>query len=208
MMPAIEWIGYLASVLIIISLMMISILRYRLINLAGAAAFAVYGFMIGSIPVGMLNSFVVVFNLYHLYQFLLQTEDYKLLKSNAKGEYVEAFLSFYENDIKRYFPDFRFNVDYDRQVWLVLRNMVVAGMLVGHEENRNFIIEMDYAIPQYRDFRLGKFLYRKKASFFGEEKGYKQFITRTEHEAHRKYLLKMGFQAVEDNGETLFVKPL
>jgi len=50
-----ELVGYAASALIAISLMMSSILRLRLINLAGAAAFATYGLLIRAYPVAVLT---------------------------------------------------------------------------------------------------------------------------------------------------------
>ncbi len=48
-----ELLGYTASLLIAVSLMMTSVLRLRVINLAGAAAFSAYGFLIGAVPVGV-----------------------------------------------------------------------------------------------------------------------------------------------------------
>ncbi|MFW6213587.1 MAG: hypothetical protein ACOC8L_11865, partial [Spirochaetota bacterium] len=50
-----EWFGYAASVVILISLTMSSIVKLRWINLAGAVMFAAYGYLIGSIPTGSLN---------------------------------------------------------------------------------------------------------------------------------------------------------
>ena len=54
-----ELIGYLASVLVALSLTMRSILRLRLINLLGAAFFTVYGLLITAYPVAFLNGLIV-----------------------------------------------------------------------------------------------------------------------------------------------------
>ncbi len=43
-----ELLGYAASALIAVSMMMSSILRLRLLNLAGAIGFAIYGLCIGA----------------------------------------------------------------------------------------------------------------------------------------------------------------
>jgi|ERR1051325_4597590 hypothetical protein len=60
-----ELIGYVASVLVAISLTMTSILRLRIINLTGSACFTLYGLLIGAYPVAIVNSH------HRLYQHLL-----------------------------------------------------------------------------------------------------------------------------------------
>ena len=45
----IEWLGYAASALVLISLSMSSIARLRWFNLAGASCFTVYGVLIDGI---------------------------------------------------------------------------------------------------------------------------------------------------------------
>ena len=62
----IEWFGYAASVVVAISLMMSSIVKLRWLNLTGATMFSSYGFIIGALPVGFLNLFIVVINVVHL----------------------------------------------------------------------------------------------------------------------------------------------
>ena len=62
----VEWFGYAASVVVAISLTMSSIVKLRWLNLAGAAMFSTYGFIIGALPVGFLNLFIVVINVVHL----------------------------------------------------------------------------------------------------------------------------------------------
>jgi len=54
-----EFIGYAASVLVAVSLMMRSIVRLRLIHLAGALRFAAYGLLIKAYPIVAVNSFII-----------------------------------------------------------------------------------------------------------------------------------------------------
>ncbi|MEG0309009.1 MAG: YgjV family protein [Clostridium sp.] len=63
----VEWLGYLASVLIAISMFMKNIAKLRFINLIGCLLFAIYGFVIGAYPVAILNTLIVFVNLYYLY---------------------------------------------------------------------------------------------------------------------------------------------
>ena len=55
--PLIEWIGYLASILIAISMFMKDIVKLRFINLVGSLLFAFYGFSISSGNNKFNNSF-------------------------------------------------------------------------------------------------------------------------------------------------------
>ncbi len=61
-----ELLGYLASLFVAISLMMRSLTRLRVINLVGCLLFVVYGLIIGAYPVAVMNTFILLVNLYHL----------------------------------------------------------------------------------------------------------------------------------------------
>ena len=61
-----EWVGYLASVVIAISLMMSNIKKLRWWNQIGAALFVVYGLAIDAIPVALVNFFIVFIDAYYL----------------------------------------------------------------------------------------------------------------------------------------------
>jgi len=63
-----ELLGYLASILVALSLMMRSLYKLRVINLVGALLFSIYGVSIGAYPVAALNAFIVLVNIYYLRQ--------------------------------------------------------------------------------------------------------------------------------------------
>lgn len=69
-----ELYGYLGSVLIAVSLMMADIRKLRWINLVGAGTFASYGLLIGSWPVFVLNGFIVLIDVVHLWQIYRRPE--------------------------------------------------------------------------------------------------------------------------------------
>ena len=62
----IEYIGYLAMLLIGVSFLMKDIKKLRLMNLVGAAIFIYWGYLISEPPVWILNSFIVLVNIYYL----------------------------------------------------------------------------------------------------------------------------------------------
>ena len=67
---ALELFGYLGSFLVLISMLMTSVVRLRIINLIGSAVFAAYAILIRSYPTALLNGCLVLINLYHLLNHL------------------------------------------------------------------------------------------------------------------------------------------
>jgi len=71
-----EWVGYLASVILMISFLMKNINTLRIINSIGAVFFIVYGFLLAtSWPVIITNAFILGVNVYYLTKFYRQTKE-------------------------------------------------------------------------------------------------------------------------------------
>ena len=70
-MTQIQWIetlGYIASICIAVSITMNSLIKLRIINLIGAFLLGTYGILINSLPVTLLNYFIVLTNIYFIYK--------------------------------------------------------------------------------------------------------------------------------------------
>lgn len=62
-----EWVGYLASLVLMISFLMKNIITLRIINSIGAILFVVYGIMlVTSWPIIITNTFILGVNIYYL----------------------------------------------------------------------------------------------------------------------------------------------
>ena len=62
-----EWVGYLASLVLMISFLMKNIHTLRIINSIGALLFILYGFLlITSWPIIITNTFILGVNVYYL----------------------------------------------------------------------------------------------------------------------------------------------
>lgn len=61
-----EIVGYFASVMVAISLMMKDIIWLRWLNFIGCSLFVAYGVAITAWPVAGMNAFVACINIYHL----------------------------------------------------------------------------------------------------------------------------------------------
>ncbi|GJM59847.1 hypothetical protein PEDI_03990 [Persicobacter diffluens] len=62
-----DWVGYIAMTLVALSFTFKEIRKLRLINSIGAVFFVIYGVMIQAYPVVVVNSFIAIFNIYHLF---------------------------------------------------------------------------------------------------------------------------------------------
>ena len=62
----IEMIGYLGSVLVLISFLMSSVVKLRVINAVGSLVFAGYALIIHSYPTALMNFCLVGLNIYYL----------------------------------------------------------------------------------------------------------------------------------------------
>lgn len=192
-----EIIGYIASVLVAVSLMMSKIVKLRIVNLVGAAIFSLYGILIGSIPVAAMNGFIVLINVYYLTKIFGDVEYFKILKVSADSDYLEAFLNFYSGQIKKFQPDF-FDETINGDLNLfVLRDMVPAGLLMGKiEPGGRLAVQLDFVVPKYRDFKIGAFLFEDNSEYF-REKGIREVISKPGSDKHNKYLQEMGFKLKE-----------
>lgn len=200
-----DWIGYAASVLILISMLMTSFLKLRIVNMAGALLFSIYGFLIGALPVGLLNLFVVFANSYHLYRMIGIKESFKTLEIKRDNRYLIKFLDFYNKDILKYFPQFEYQNTMNSYTYMILRNMAVAGVFLARDYgNKRLFIGLDYVIPDYRDFKLGKYIYQEKIEFFKSE-GYTSLCTIPQSAHHSKYLERMGFHREQIDGKVYYV---
>lgn len=194
-----ELIGYLASVIVAVSLMMHSISMLRWYNLAGAVLMSLYGFLIASLPVGLLNLFIALVDIYYLWQIYLKKEYYKLLVLPETTDYVRYFLNFYKKDIHSFFPDFKDSDLQESFKIFVLRDCVPAGLLIGKRfEGSTFQILVEYATPEYRDNEIGAYIYHKNTSFFINH-GFNCFMTQTHSPSFEKYIKKMGFSKDHNN---------
>jgi hypothetical protein len=193
-----QWIGYLASITIATSMTMSSILKFRWINLAGAITFSTYGFLIGAWPVGFLNAFIVLVDLYYLNSIYSKKEVFEILELRPENRYLIRFLQFHEKDIEKFFPGFTYKPELNTVSFFVLRNMAVAGVFLAHrKEDHCLSVGLDFVLPEYRDFKNGKFIYLRLRNRFINE-GFTKVVAEGKSEKYSQYLAKLGFHKNAD----------
>jgi hypothetical protein len=190
-----ELVGYAASALIAISMMMSSILRLRLFNMAGGIGFATYGLLIGAYPVAVLNGIIVLVNACYLARMLRAKEYFQLLKLKPDSVYLPYFLNFYADEIRRILPEFQYRPSGNQMALFILRDCSPAGVFIAELKPDGVLrVVLDFVIPNYRDLKIGKFLFVEQAEFF-RERGIKEIIISPRTKEFGAYLVKVGFEA-------------
>ena len=200
-----EWVGYIASVIIAISLAVSSIVKFRWLNLVGALGFSIYGFLIGAIPVGVLNGIITLVDVYYLVIIYGKKDVFETLEIRPENKYLIRFIEYHNDEIQKFFPGFIYKPDMNTVCFFILRNMAVAGLYLAHREGDNVLkVGLDYVIPEYRDFKNGKYVYlRLKDKFINA--GFTKVITEGNSIEYIKYLEKLGFT---EDGSGVFSKDL
>ncbi len=194
----IEIIGYIGSALVLISMLMTSVIRLRVINLTGSVIFAVYALMIRSYPTAIMNFCLAGINIYHLRRLLMEQKQYDLIPVDTRDGYFSFLIQHSEADIRQWFPAFSSrNVSADLAL-LVCCDGSPACLFMGKLTKHGGVeVVLDYALPVYRDTSVGRFLYRWLA-----REGYSSLIFRQDAPMHTPYLEKIGYQ---QNGEGDYV---
>ena len=188
-----EMVGYVGSVVVAISLMMRSLVRLRVINSIGSLVFVIYGILIHAYPVAALNGFIVCINAFYLIRMFREKDYLQLLEISQDSAYLNSLLDFYKEDVEEIFPDYIHDAQAGNSAYLVLRNMVPAGVIIQHKDGGKSKILLDYVIPTYRDFRVARFFYHEKADYFHSQ-GIDYFVAEPGRPSHVKYLKRMGFR--------------
>ena len=196
-----EYIGYLGSVLVAVSLMMSGILKLRIINLMGATVFSTYGFLIGALPVGFLNLFIALVDIYYLIDIFSAKEYFKILEVRQESKYLKYFCEFHSEDINKFQPLFTFDSDKNWKAFFVLRNTIPAGLvIISPNGDNNMMVHLDYAIPGYRDFKMGKYVFKE----ISKDNGVQKIFSNPGNKAHEKYLQRIGFVRDELNDQKVY----
>ena len=133
----IELIGYFGSLLVVVSMLMTSVIKLRIINTVGSLIFTVYALIIKSYPTALMNFSLVLINVYNLYRLLKVQKDYSVVPVSADEAFYQYFLNRFEKNIRRFFPNFDRNAQYSR-MYMICCKTDAAGILLGNDGSEWF----------------------------------------------------------------------
>lgn len=203
------WLGYLASLLLALGLMVNNDLKFRWLNTGGNVAFIIYGAVIGAVPVILTNCLLLSINIVFLYRIYNRKEHFELLEFSNGGILVDRFLSFYQKDITRYFPNFRREQMEGNLNFVVLRDLVIANIFSAKTDadGRAEVI-LNYTVPKYRDFKVGSFIFDTEKEFLLSKQVNKVYYRQVDNKQHRKFLIISGFSMQDIKGQTFLCRDI
>lgn len=181
-----ELVGYFASFLVLVSLLMTSVVKLRVINAIGSAIFTVYAVLIHSYPTAVMNFCLVLVNLYFLWKYSQTRVLLSLEETPVEESGLHHFLNFYAKDIQIYFPNFVLR-DTDK-AYMVYADGDPVGVLVGSSNADTLTVTLDYSVPKFRDCSVGAYLYGELPGV-----GISTLLVPEATEKQARYLKKMGF---------------
>lgn len=184
-----EIIGYIGSALIVISMMMTSVLRLRLVNILGSGISICYAIAVKAYPVAFLNAFLIIVNVAKTVQLFRLEKSYLMIVSKGADGLPQYLVQKYNKDILNFFPDFKELSD-DDDVFILMNGDIATGITAGKiDENKNFNVKIDYTTPAYRDNSAGLYLYKE----IGKLGCCKRVVFETSSKNHEAYMYKIGF---------------
>lgn len=195
-----NFIGYLGTALIVISMLMPSAVKLRLINLIGCIVCIIYGLLIHAYPTVLINVILAGINIFHLIRLTATERHFEVIDCRNDTAFLDYFFTCHTDDIRKFFPEFQKNVTIYDTAFMVCMDTIPAGVLLGRKKDGNTLdIVLDYSTPAYRDCSVGIFLYDHLP-----ELGVERVELRVPTRNHDGYLRKMKFQKLEG----IYVKEL
>lgn len=195
----IELFGYLGSLLVVVSMLMSSVKRLRIVNTVGSVIFAIYALIIRSYPTAFMNFALVIINVVNLVKLIKAEKTYNVMECYKDESFVQLYLKENLSDIKKFFPEFSIDEGGHIITFIVCSGSTPIGITIGNiNKDLSMQIELDYTIPSYRDCSVGKFLY----SYIAEKWNVNEFIFKIKTVDSEKYFAKTGFTRDEQNKNT------
>jgi len=191
MPPVVEAIGSLASLLVIVSLAMRSVVKLRIASTAGGIAYSAYGVLIGSWPVVITNVVVVGLNLWALRHEFGPQRNLGAVPMEPGAPFLSDFLRTHLHDIQASQPDYtgptRASIGF-----VLMRDGMPAGAILGDLRGPTFDVRLDYVLPEFRDSRLGQWFYRTSSAPL-RALGVTNVVAHPRTASHLDYLRSVGF---------------
>ncbi len=209
-MSTLDIFGWVSSGLIIVSLMQARVLRFRVLNLTGAALATVVNALLGVWPFAAMNLVITVIDVYWIFRLTRERHDedvYDVVEVGRQDAYLRHVLRIHAEDLAATHPEFQVaqardagtDEVADRSAFLVLRGDETVGMVLVRDAGHGVgEVELDYVTGRFRDFTPGEFVYRRSGVF--AERGFTRLVA-ADVPGSRSYYSRVGFHKVDGRWE-------
>ena len=180
-MSALDIFGWISSILVVWSLMQARVLRFRWMNLIGAAMATVVNAMLGIWPFAAMNGVIAVIDAYWIWRLTRERHDeaaYEVVEvaiddavpapcpgralRRRRRDPPEVLARGGRGALRRSVA----RATSGRSAFLVLRGDETVGMVLVRDAGAGVgEVELDYVTERFRDFTPGEFVYRRSGVF-------------------------------------------
>lgn len=199
-----EIIGWAGSALLVWSLWETRVLRFRAYNLVASVVLTFYNAVLGVWPMVAVNAAITLINVFHLTRLLRTRDDertYEVVEVDPTDDYLRYVLRRNAPDIERHNPGFAWDgAAPGRWAFLVLRESETVGVvLLSDGGGGTARVELDYVLPRFRDFSVGKFVYRHGGRL--ADLGFRRLLAPSDRMVDADdYFPRVGFTRVDGSG--------
>lgn len=206
-MDVLSILGWVSSGLVVWSLMVARVWRFRWLNLAGAALATVVNALLGIWPFAFMNGAIAIIDVYWIWRLSRERHDeaaYSVVEVGVGDAYLAHLLDVKAADLRATHPSFQRPVvgqqDGGRSAFLVMRGDETVGMVLVRDAGGGVgEIELDYVTERFRDFTPGEFVYRRSGIF--PAKGFQRLRLVDDVAGEHDYYQRVGFRKVDGHWE-------
>ena len=146
-----EIFGYIGTVLVIVSMLMTSLTKLRIINVCGAIISTIYSIIVGAWPIVVMNICLMCINIFHIvtaYTKRTALTDVTVKDSDAS---LVHFLNTYEDRIKRDFSEYDLNISDEYEYHLVYLDSRIIAFFRGKRKAEAFLSDISFILPDSQD---------------------------------------------------------
>ena len=166
--------------------------KLRIVNTVGSVIFMIYALIIHSYPTAVMNFCLVAINLYFLWKMSKTEKVYDLTSVRSNDVYLKYLIDKYGDDMRATFPGVDLDTSKINRAFIISCEGKPVGITIGKSDSNEIELLLDYTIPEFRDFSIGRFLLGRLKS-----DGIETVIYRGPDQNHRKYLDHVGFVKTE-----------
>ena len=202
-------LGYIAFILLAVSLLVNNEIRFRWLNSLGSLSFILYGLMIDALPIIITNSFLLCINIYYLIKIYNTDEDFDLIEFLPDDSLIQKYFSYYQKDIYTFFPDFSLQDKENELRFIVLRDLAFANIFVAKYTSEGIAyVKINYTVPKYRDYKVGRFIFDKENEYL-KSKGVKKIVYKgVINKNHIQFLKIMKFKKINIDSNECYLKEI
>ncbi|MDD2385575.1 MAG: hypothetical protein PHP52_02205 [Bacteroidales bacterium] len=204
-MEHIDIIGFIGVAASMLSFIATGKIQHRIIIIIAIALLLTYSILKPIYPFAVLMILVLAFYVFQIVKLQKSKASIILLEVEYDNNYILEFIKNYKRDIYNYFPFYEPHKLH--KCFLVMRDMNLAGILIGSIAEDILTIEVDYTKPIYRDKEIGNYIFKQNPGYF-KKMGIKKIVAKSFHKGHSKFLKQMGFEQTNIDNQLVFVKDL